>query len=134
MITNAVECFATQVERHQCHIGTPHGVVVAAFNILRQRIFAGVSAGPVATVMAERNGFGQRHVEPECAGDRHGDLGDLESVGESRALVVLWKDKHLGFASQASERRCMQDAITVAFKARAKRIGLFCDGAVAGAK
>ncbi len=134
MIADAVKSFATQVERHQCHVGAPHGVVVAAFDIWRECVFTGVSAGPVATVMAECNGFGQCHVEPECAGDRHGDLGDLESVGESRALVVLRKHKYLGFASQASERRCMQDAITVAFKARAKRIGLFCDGAVASAK
>jgi hypothetical protein len=84
--------------------------------------------------MAERNGFGQRHVEPERSGNRHGDLGNFESVSEPRALVVLRKYKHLGFASQASERRRMQDAITVALKAGAKRIGLFSDGTIASAK
>ena len=93
----------------------------------RERVFAGVAAGTVAAVVAERDGLGERHVEAERTGDRRGDLGDLERVGEAGALVVVGEHEHLCLAGQAAERAGVQDAVAVAFEAGAPRIGRFLD-------
>ena len=39
-------------------------------------------------VVRERDGFGQVFIQPERAGDRAADRGDLDGVREPRAQVV----------------------------------------------
>ena len=75
----------------------------------------------------------ERDVQPERAGDGHGDLGHLEGMGEAGALVVVGEDEHLGLAGESAERGRVQDAVAVALEARTQRVGLLLDGAVAGA-
>ena len=105
VVADAVERLGAQVERAQRDVGAPRGVVVAAVDVRRQGVLAGVAARPVAAVVAEGDGLGQGDVEPEHAGDGRGDLGDLEGVGEAGALVVVGEHEHLGLAGQAAERR-----------------------------
>ena len=66
--------------------------------------------------------------------DARGHLGDLERVGEARALVVLREHEHLGLARQAPERGGpVQDPVPVPLEARARRVGLLRPRPVAGA-
>jgi hypothetical protein len=92
-----------------------------------------MTAGAVAAVVAESDGLGEGHVEAQ--GPRHGrgDLGDLESVGESGALVILGKHEYLGLAGETTECRRMEDAVAVAFETRAERIGFLRHGTPTGA-
>ena len=46
VVANPVERLAAQVERRQRDVGAPHRMVVAAVDVGRQRILAGVAAGP----------------------------------------------------------------------------------------
>ena len=64
MVADAVERLETQVEIVEHDIGAPHRVVIAFGQIWRERVFAGVTARPVAAVMAERDGLDERDVEP----------------------------------------------------------------------
>ena len=104
-------------------VGAPHRVVEAAVDVRAERVLAGVTARAVTAVVAERDGLGERHVQPERAGDRRGDLGDLERVGEPGALVVVGEDEDLGLAGQPAERAGVQDAVAVALEAGAPRSG-----------
>jgi hypothetical protein len=63
-------------------------VVEALRQKLAQGLFAGVAEGRVAEVVAQGDGLGQVLVETEGLGDRPGDLGDLEAVGQPRPVVV----------------------------------------------
>jgi hypothetical protein len=50
---------------------------------------------------------------------------------EAGALVIVGEHEHLGLAGQAAERARVEDAVAVAFEARAPRIGRLVDHAVA---
>lgn len=133
MVADAVEGFATEIERCERDVGSPLGVVVTARDIGAQRIFAGVSAGAVSAVVAERDGLGKGNIEPECTRDGGGDLCNFECMRESRSLMIIRKDEDLGLAGEATEGRGMQDAVAVALEARPKRVRCFLAGADARA-
>ncbi len=84
---------------------TPRRVVEASGHVGVERVLAGVATGPVAAVVPERDGLGERDVEPQRPGDGARDLGHLERVGQPGALVVLGEHEDLGLARQATERR-----------------------------
>jgi hypothetical protein len=44
--------------------------------------------------------------------------------------MIVWKNEYLGFSCKASKRRCMQDAVTVAFETGAEWVFFFRDGSV----
>lgn len=123
MVADAVESFAAEVERGESHVGAPLGVVVPTIDEWTECVFACVPAGAVAAVVAEGDGFGECHIEAECARDGRGNLGDFERVGEARALVVIGEHEDLRLAGETAERRGVENAITVAFEARTKCIG-----------
>ena len=131
MVADAVERLGAQVERREHDVGAPHGVVVPALDVRRQGVLAGVAARTVAAVVAEGDGLGEGDVEAQTAGDRGGDLGDLEGVGEPRALVVVGEDEHLGLAGEPSEGAGVQDAVAVALEAGAVGVGWLLQGTVA---
>ena len=87
----------------------------------------------VTTVVAERNGLGESHVESEWTGHRHRDLGHFESVSEACALMVVGEHEHLGLAGQSTKGRGVQDAIAIAFEAGAIRVGFLGNETMAGA-
>jgi hypothetical protein len=129
-----VERLGAEVEVGEGDVGPPHRVVVAALDERAQRVLAGVAAGAVTAVVPEGDGLGEGDVQPGGARDAGRDLGDLEGVGEPRALVVLGEDEHLRLAVQPAERRCVEDAIAIALEARAVRVRRFVEGPVAGAR
>ena len=103
----------------QDDVGAPRPVVVALGQERVERVLAGVPAGPVAAVVAERDGVGQGDVEPGAAGDRGGHLGDLERVGQPGPLVVGRVDHDLGLAGQPAEGGGVHDPVAVALEAGA---------------
>ena len=127
VVADPVERLGAQVQRLQGDVGAPRGVVEAAVEVRRQRVLAGMAAGAVAAVVADRHRLDERHVEAERLGDRPGHLGDLEGVGHPGALVVVGEHEHLGLAGQTAERRVVQDPVAVAFEAGAERVGFLVD-------
>ena len=121
-----------EVQWRQRDVGAPDGVVVAAGDVRRQGVLAGVATRAVAAVVAEGDRLGEGDVEAERAGHGRGDLGDLEGVGEAGALVVVGEHEHLRLAGQPAERRRVEDAVAVAFEARPPLVGLLRPGPVPG--
>src|SRR5262245_53953990 len=78
-------------------------------------------------IVPERKRLGEVLVEAQRAGERAGDLGDLERMGEAGAKVVaLMKDENLGLVGEAPECRRMDDAVAVApeiVASRTRRLG-----------
>jgi hypothetical protein len=89
----------------------------------RQRSSARSPAWP----NGERGGLGQILVEAERAGERTGDLRDLEGVGQPSAVVIaLVRDEHLRLVGEAAERGRVDDAVAVAAEVaagEARRLG-----------
>lgn len=130
MISDPIECFAAQIQRCESDIGTPHGVVVSAFYVWRERILAGMSSRAMAAVVPEGDRLGEGDVESDRPRDGHRNLCHLESMGKSRSLMIFGKHEDLGLACQPAERRSMQNAVAVTLEAGAERVGLLLDGAV----
>ena len=98
----------------------PHGpVVVALGDEGVERVLAGVPAGSVAAVVTQGDRVDQGHVGPDPAGDRGGDLGDLQRVGQPGPLVVTGVDHDLGLAGQPAERGRVHDPVPVPLEAGA---------------
>ena len=108
-------------------------MIESAVDVRRERVLTGVATRTVAAIVAECDGLGERDIESERSGHRHCDLGDLEGMSETGALMVVGKDEHLGLTGEATERRGVQDAIAIAFETRSEGIGLFVDGPSSGA-
>ena len=97
-------------------------MVVSAGDVGAECIFAGVAAGSVSAVMAEGDGLCQGNVQSQHTSDGHGDLRDFQCVCQAGSLVIVREDKDLCLAGQAPERRRVENAIPVAFEARAEGI------------
>ena len=69
MVADAIESFNTQVKRHERDVGAPNGVVIAAVDIWRQCIFAGMTTRAVPTVVTQGNCFGERNIDANRARD-----------------------------------------------------------------
>src|SRR3954447_26765392 len=93
-------------------------MVVAAVDVGGQRILAGMPARPVATVVAEGDRLGQRHVEAEGTGHAGGNSADIKSMRLTGALVVVTKHKVLRLAGQPAECAGVQDTIAFSLEAR----------------
>ena len=94
------------------------GVVVEAAEAgeaVVERALAGMAERRMAEVVAERAGLGQVLVEPERAGERAGDLGDLQGVRQAGAeMIALVEHEHLGLMGEPPERGRMDDSVAVA--------------------
>ena len=123
VIADAVEGLGAEVQGREGDVGTPDGMVEALVEEGRQGLLAGVAAGAVTAVVAERDGLGQGHVEPVGAGDAGGDLGDLEGVGEAGAQVIGGKDEDLRLAGQAAKGGGVEDPIAIALETGAVGVG-----------
>ena len=106
------------------------GVVVEAAEAaqgLVERPLAGMAERRMAEIVRQRQRLGQVLVEAERAGERAGDLGDFQRMGQPGAVVVaLVKDEHLRLVRQPAEGRRMDDAVAIAAKGvagRARRLG-----------
>src|SRR6516165_3823782 len=81
-----------------------------------------MAEGRVAEIVGERERLGQVLIKPKPSRHRAGDLGHLEAMGESRAVVIaLVIDENLRLVVQPPEGSGMQDAVAVAGEGRAGR-------------
>ena len=100
-------------------MGAPGCMIEAAGQEGVERVLAGVATRPVPAVVAERNRFGERHIEPEGASDARCDLGDFKCVRETRAHVVVGEDEDLRLSREATERARVQYPIAITLKTSA---------------
>jgi len=71
----------------------------------------------VAEIMGERQRFREVFVEAELAGHRTCNLGHLERVCQTRAVMVaLVEDEHLRLVLEAAEGGGMDDTVAIAAK------------------
>ena len=108
------------------HLDDPHalrGVVPAAGHVGLQRVLAEVAERRVADVVAQRDRLGQRLVEAEGPGQRAGDLGDLQRVGQpGDEVVAVGVQEHLRLVLEPAERLGVQDPVAVALERRPQRV------------
>ncbi len=128
VVGDPVERLGTEIEWGERDAGAPGGVVEPPGYVGVERVFTGMTAGPVPAVVAERDGLCERDVEAARARDRSRDLCHLERVREAGALVILGEHEDLRLAGEAPKRRGVQDAVPVALEARSPRVGLFGHG------
>jgi hypothetical protein len=77
-----------------------------------QRILAGVAERRVPKVMSEGNALGQVFVQSQCPGNRAGDLGNLDGMGQPGAEQVAFViDEYLCLVLQTAEGRGVDDAV-----------------------
>ena len=71
-----------------------------------ERAFAGVTERRMAEVVRQRQRLGEVLVEAERAGERAGDLGDLQRVGQPGAVMVaLVVDEDLRLVARGAGTR-----------------------------
>ena len=88
-----------------------------------ERPLAGMAERRMAEVVRQRQRFRQILVEAERAGQRAGDLGDLQRVGQPRAVMVaLVEDEHLGLV--ASRRKAVEWMMRSQSRRKSLRVGL----------
>ncbi len=86
-----------------------------------EHALAGVAERGVAEIVGERDGLRQVLVQPQRAGDRAGDLADLERMGQPGAEVLAFVlEEDLRLVLQAPEGRGMDDAVAVALELGAR--------------
>ena len=74
---------------------------------LIEHILASVAKRRVAKIMGKRKRLGEIVVEAERAGERAGDLTDLQRMGESGAKMVAFvRNKNLRLVGQPPGRPC----------------------------
>ena len=78
-------------------------MVVSVFDVGRQRIFTGVTARAMTTVVTERDGLGECNVESQNTSNRHCYLCNLERMSQACALVIIREYKDLGLAGKTAK-------------------------------
>ena len=103
-----------------------------------ERPLAGMAERRMAEIVGERQRLGQVLVEAERAGERAGDLGHFQRMGQPGAeMVAFVEDEDLGLVRQPAKRGGMDDAVAVAAEVvagRARRLGMQPAAAAAGSR
>jgi len=77
----------------------------------------------MAQVVSQADRLREALIEPEHFGDGPSDLGDLDTVREARAVVIVdARREDLRLALQTPERRAVDDPIPVPLKIGAVRV------------
>jgi hypothetical protein len=133
MLDQAFERFPGEVEAVEARIflfqGSHHaqrlGVVIEATGAGHGGIecaLAGMTERRMAEIVGECQGFGQIFIDAKGPGNRPGDLRDLKTVGQARAVVIaLVIDEHLGLVVKPPEGHRVQDAVAIARVRRSRR-------------
>ena len=96
-----------------------------------ERVFAGVTTGPMAAIVTECNCLGESLVEAESPSNGDGHLRNFERMSEASALMILGEHEDLGLSCKSSKRTGVENAIAISFEAGAEGVGLLFDCAVA---
>lgn len=89
-------------------------------------VLALMTEGGMAKVVGESQTLGEVLVQPQRAGKRARDLGDLDGMGQPCAeMIALVIDEHLRLVFQAPKRRRMNDPVAVALERGARRAFAF---------
>ena len=89
-----------------------------------ERLLPRVAERRMPEVVRERDGLGEVFIQRERAGDGARDVGDLESVRESRAQMIAGAiEKYLRLVFQAAECAAVDDPSAVTLVFRAVRVG-----------
>ena len=100
-----------------------------------ERALAGMAERRMAEVMGQRQRLGEVLVEAERAGERPGDLGHFQRMGQPGAVVVaLVEHEDLGLVLQPAERGRMDDPVAIAPERVAGRRSAAPDGAARGSR
>ena len=79
-----------------------------------QRILTRMAKGCMPQIMSQSNGLRQLLVEPQRFGNRPGNLGNLQGMGQSCPVMIPHRgQKHLGFMLQAAKCLTMQNPIPI---------------------
>ena len=79
-----------------------------------QRPLPGMAERGMAEVMRQRQRLGEVFIQPELAGQRAGDLGHLQRMGQPGAVMIaLMEHEDLGFVLQPAERGGMDDPVAI---------------------
>src|SRR5579864_8395574 len=115
MLDQALQRLPGQVEAFESRIAVLQagddrqrlGVVVEAAvagKAAVERLLARVAERRMTEIVAQRAGFREILVKAECPGERAGDLGDLEGVGEPRSVMIaLVVDENLRLVSEPAK-------------------------------
>ena len=80
-----------------------------------QCAFAGMTERRMAEIVGQRQRFREVLIEAELPGQRTGDLGHFERVGEPGAVMIAFMEhEYLGFVLQAAEGGGMNDPVAIA--------------------
>ena len=100
------------------------GIVVKTAIVGHQLIefvFARMAKGRVPKIVAQGQGFGQILVHMKRPGKGTGNLGNLNRMGQPRAVMVtLVIDENLGLVLETAKGGGMDDPVTVALKRGAR--------------
>ena len=95
----------------------PEALAEACLDAGVQRALADVTERRMAEVVANADRLDQVLVESQGPRHRARDLGDLDRVGETRAVVIaLGQHEHLGLVLEPPERLGVDDAVAVALE------------------
>jgi hypothetical protein len=96
------------------------------FQHLIDRFFASVPKGSVSKIVAKPDRFGKVFIETKRSRNDSGDLGDLEGMGKSGAVVILFGvDKNLGFMLQTAKSFAMQHSVPIPLECGSERVWFF---------
>ena len=88
--------------------------------------FAGMAKRGVTEIVAEGDGLSQGFVETEGRGDGPGDLGHLQHMGQSGAVMIASRgEKDLGFVFETAEGLGVGDPVAVTLKGQADIADIF---------
>jgi hypothetical protein len=108
-------------------------MVIAAGDKSIEGILGSMPAWAVPAIMAQCDGICQSGIRPNAAGDGSSHLGDFESMGQPRALVIGGEYDNLRLPCQPPKGGGVDDAVSISLKTGALRVGLFWNSPLASA-
>ena len=80
-----------------------------------EHVFAGVPERRVPQIVGQTDGFGEVFIAAQPAGQGSAELGHLNRMGQTRAIVIAFiEDKDLCLIHQPPKRGRMYDPVAVA--------------------
>ena len=92
-----------------------------------ERALAGVAERRMAEVMGERHGFREILIDAQRAGERAGDLPDLDRMGEAGAkMIAVERHEDLRLMREAAKGGAVDDSVAIALEFAPRRRWRLC--------